>query len=115
MAENENNAPEQVSWNLSQILIQEIGGLIAQGSYAYRKGRVNSCFFAFQEIRVLIHADLSKEEKEFLDGLDRQRRGLKSNDPKNISFVRKYREKIMDLLSKYGYLISKKIDEVKMF
>jgi len=111
------NEEDQVAWNLSSILIQQIGILIIRGSTYYTKGNLIKCFFDFQEIKTLIHADLDPNEKKHLDKLEnilfKYRKEIKINNNFN-KYLRKYRERILEFLSKYGYLISKKKDSKKI-
>jgi len=133
-----NNEVEQSAWNLSQYLINSIGSLLQKASLHYREGRIESSFFNFQEIALLIHTDLVEDEdkkleewnaqigklwnywKEYTKKYENER--TSDNFKKMISYknehatqVRKYRLYVMSLLGKYGYLVSKKQDSSKMF
>lgn len=129
------NEVEQSSWNLSQYIIDSIGHLLQSASLNYRQGRINKCYFDFQEIALLINTDLNEEESKkiedlnkkigvLLQFLDKEDYGsMTAEDKREIllkrnecsSNIRQYRLYIMSLLGKYGYLVQKKQDSSKMF
>lgn len=69
MAEKENKEVQQSAWNLSAILIEQIGYLLSGSSTSYRQGRIQSSFFDVEEVRNLIHTYLEKDERKTLDDL----------------------------------------------
>lgn len=131
MAEEYKSESEQVAWNLSQQLIFQIGHLLQRASQNYVTGYMDKCYFDVREIRTLIFADLSKEEIIELKTLEGKITNAIAKSRSKISskpteeekkyraiqnlFLSRYRERMMELLSKYGYLISKKQDSSRMF
>ena len=137
MDEGGKNVTEQVSWNLSQQIIMQIGNLMSTASSDYLKGDYPSCFHKFREIRVLIGNDVSKEELAKLKEVEERiisyipytnptiknkyhNKGnlinyvnRQNNDAVYVLFT--YRELIIELLGKYGYHIAKKEETARMF
>lgn len=131
---------EQVSWNLSESIILQIGDLLQQARNSYLRGDLERCFYAVREIIFLIYADLSDEErgkieemrKNFLEYyrlsrvpnlkvrkiLEKQNGGmpdfveLKRKADEELSELRKY---LMILLDANGYTIQKKEETKRMF
>lgn len=130
---------EQVSWNLAEQIILQIGNLMQQATVTFLKGNISACFFHYKEIKLLVFADLNDEERERLIKLEKE---FNSNSvylnqellgrlnkevyhkiqskiiegiEKANSSLQEYRETLVKLLSKYGYHISKKEATNKMF
>lgn len=121
------------AWNLSSHLIQQIGYLLQSASSHYRNGDFQNSFFDTQEVRLLIHNDLTSVEDKQLDKLETNihkavRLITKLNyesegqDPRitkikvvHTHYLNKYRKLISELLGKYGYGMGKKEDSSKMF
>lgn len=126
---------DQVSWNLSSMLIKHIALLLQRSSNQYARGDYIACFISLKEIRFLIYADLTGPEVEVLRILEGKineqanksikvtPRGFsqmaKEDYTKIMSSTNKdlteYREEIMELLGDKGYLIAKKKDSGRMF
>lgn len=133
MAEEERKSSEyeQVAWNLSQQLILQISYLIQQSTANYIAGNLTKCYFHVKEIRTLIFADLNSEEVKELKEFEMKIGSSSVKAKPKISshptkdeltyramenmYLDKYRTRMMELLNKYGYLISKKADKSKMF
>ena len=134
------NVTDQVSWNLAQQIIMQIGNLLQTASSAFLRGSLASCFYHYQEVKILIFADINDKEKKILSELEEKfysscgslnkdairvsvRPELFSklepyiSQHKNTSsfILREYRETIISLLAKYGYHIAKKEDTGRMF
>lgn len=131
---------EQVSWNLSESIIQQIGELLHQSRTAYLNGELDKCFYAVREIIFLIYADLNEDErnkiedmrKRFLEYhklsrvpnikikkiLEKQYGevpdfvDLKAKADEELAELRKY---LMILLDANGYTIQKKQETQRMF
>jgi len=58
------------AWNLSQHDIALIGEFLTRASVYYRAGKIRDCFFDTEEIRGLIHTDLTRVEDQILDKLE---------------------------------------------
>ena len=63
---------EQVSWNLSQRISDQIDNLIQGCRRASLGGRQLSCFHQAKEIRLLINHHFKKDERERVDDLELQ-------------------------------------------
>lgn len=132
---SEVNEGDKSAWNLSQDLILQIGSLIGRVSNRWDRGDVMGSFYSVQEIKVLIWTDLSKEERielkkieadvhlskrEFLSAIKRREENALSRRiplqirDKTPTLVMRYRLRIMELLDKYGYLISRKQDSKRI-
>lgn len=131
---------EQSAWNLSQHIINQIGYLLQTASSKFRAGQIMSAYWDTEEIRTLIHADLDEKEKEKLDEWEiiisgqhstykklngnilkggkleeSENNMMKKTKMEHYKNVKKYRMYMMELLSKYGYSVSKKEDSSRMF
>jgi len=110
---------EQVSWNLSAILIMSIGEMLSRGNRYYIMGRIQEQFFCFKSIKMQIIQSLTKNERALLSDMETKiwNKKVQSKGNKNtlayhnfVYFVEGYQNLVMDLLDQYGYLISKKKD-----
>ena len=130
---------EQVSWNLSQKLSDQIDGLLRAGRRNARRGEDLECFFEFKELRLLINHHFSPDQVEQLDNFEEEinklsielkkstiekddleyqedsfERKLKTKliTLKNSRYltIEKYRKLILKLLDEYGYLMERKQD-----
>lgn len=133
---------DQAAWNLSQTIINQIGVLLQKSSDNFRAGRLQSSFYDTKEIRLLIHADLKPDERKLLDDLEsdvakylKQWKLCMLNEEEKVGLsirntsqsnlldirrlhgdaIKKYRENIMEKMSKYGYLVAKKKEVSVMF
>ena len=130
---------EQSAWNLSQHIINEIGFSLQRASRNFRSGNIQTAFWDVEEIRLLIHADLDSEESKKLDEMglsisklysscerlqniqeagtitQQQMKELQISKSNHYNEVKRYRMFIMELLSKYGYSVSKKESSSRMF
>lgn len=113
------NEEDLSAWNLSQNLIQQIGALIYSASQSFKSGKLNNSYWDSREIRLLIWHDLNDKEKKDLYSLEQNLgkmcsgKTITQESDKNY-FLTKYREMIIELLGKYGYLISKKKDSKRI-
>lgn len=123
---------EQVSWNLSQMLIIQIGNLLSEASKYFIMGSISDAFVRIQSIRMLISHDLSEEELSSLLDLENKyggqiinggnlNKGFKTDDRKlkvftdGRTYFIQYHGKVMNSLKKHGYSIPPKQDSSKMF
>ena len=124
---------EEVAWNLSQAIIDQIGLLISSFVKNYKVYDYEKAFRDMKSIRLIIVANLNtnertdtKSKEKSLDFLLSQRSFASNKDgfdnTKQIEFSKKngkdliknlddYVELLMDLLKKYGYLIPVKEDK----
>jgi len=58
---------EQVSWNLSQRISDQIDSLLCSGRRCNLKANILDCFFMYKEIRILINYHLKPEEIKLVD------------------------------------------------
>jgi len=61
---------EQVSWNLSQRISDQIDSLIQASRRASLGGRILDCFHQMKEIRLLINHHFKPAEKKLVDDLE---------------------------------------------
>lgn len=131
MSENEG---EQVSWNFASLLNMELGKLRARANAYFINRQLSkatetllamrmSCVHVLDdnEIKSLVAKEdellklIGQSEKEIRGfGTDSE---LKEKANANIQIYKKfttYNDELMNLLSKYGFLGSKKIDTTKM-
>jgi len=110
---------EQVSWNLSAILIMSIGEMLTRANRYYIQGLIQQQFFCFKSIKLQIIQSLTKNERALLTDMETKiwNKKVQSKGNKNtaayhnfVYFVEGYQNLVMDLLDQYGYLIGKKKD-----
>lgn len=123
---------EQVSWNLSEALIQQLGGLLQQASVYYVDRRYPRCFDCLKAIKLRVIQSLSEEERNnfitkeedimLRNNLDSNEKLIQKEYPKWLDNRKKlvmaidsYNTLLMDTLQKYGYLIKKQEDVKRMF
>ena len=136
---------DQVNWNLSQRISDQIDSLLQSARRANLSGRILDCFHFNKELRLLINHHFNPEELERLDNLERDINnifieikitGIKRendeyeysrkphDDPKKkrimlinnrALLIEKYRKGILNLLDGYGYLMERKSDASKMW
>lgn len=130
MVENNEN---QVEWNLSSSLIQEIADLLSEANNHIIKGSYVRSFQYLQGIKRRIVQNLSPaERKQFVTldssflayykaGFQSKKYPQKLNKPisyyanKAMVLLEDYNTLLMDCLERYGYLIQKKQDSKKVF
>jgi len=117
---------EKVSWNLSEILIKQIGNLLAQASSNFIAGRIGNAFTMMQTIRMLIHQDLKKEEIKDLNTAEKDAKNMSNSadlykgfqiDAERqkkffegrLKYV-EYHNLVMDCLKRHGYSIPPKAE-----
>jgi len=117
---------EKVSWNLSEILIKQIGNLLAQANSNFIAGRIGNAFTIMQTIRLLIHHDLGeKEVKKILKSEEEATsminntdmyKGFNVDEGKKILFFDGrakyvlYHNLVMSCLKEHGYSIPPKAE-----
>jgi len=123
------NKNEKVSWNLAQNLVMEIGEILHESTKAYLSGDIIKWFFQQKAIKMLVVSSLGKDERKIMS--DRETVISQLIKPATSEFVspkvnqravraklaflvEKYSECLMDLLEKYGYLISKRENAGRM-
>lgn len=125
---------EQVSWNLSQMLIVSIHSLLTKGSTNALAGDFRKSFNCFKEIRILIYPHLNEVELKKLKDIEDNFSSLmnianktapnsfKDESPEYLKArsglsksLDEYREMTMSLLDKYGFGVGRKQDASKMF
>lgn len=128
MSKEEEN--EQVSWNLSQIIIVEIGNNLRIASDLYYQRRFFDCFMKLKSVGMRVNPYLSVDEignlKTIEDSIFK-----KNSKTKRVGFgkptgeaaqafgsirikVDEYNNKLLSLLKKYGLLIATKEDKTKI-
>lgn len=118
---------EKASWNLSQLLIMEIGNLLSRSSDAYVSGNYSKAFENLKAVSMRVVSYLEQEEYEKLIDLESNMsmfvRGIKLRRPfekrHEVSLIAEmklqkkldeYNKLIFFLLKKYGLLIPAKKD-----
>lgn len=127
------NEGQQVEWNLSSGLIQEISELLASSNRHYINGRYSKAYSYLKAVKSRVIQNLgSKERKRFLKiekllckhisvgfhtkaNSDVKRKDIALSQTKAVFLIDKYNEELMDCLDKYGYLIGRKKDSKKIF
>lgn len=119
----------KASFNMAQILISQIGNLLAQTNYNYVRGDIPLAFYCTQSIKMNIVQNLDQDERKKLNELESKLAELIENynlvkrnkrdeakviNKKIAGLYLKYKEEVMDLLNKYGYLVSERQDASKM-
>lgn len=126
----EDNRTEEVSWNLSQILISEIGNLLNNASHNYVKRNYAKTFDYLKAVKMRIVAYLSEaeiknlcilEEKAYKYMEVRKPHGFKPITPEQSKnnfllwkLLDEYNTTLFILLRKYGLLIPMKEDTSKL-
>lgn len=121
---------EQVAWNLSSILIEQIGLLLKKAITENINGKIGNAFRVMQNIRLLIHHDLSPDEVKDLIDIEKKAsaiinngdlyKGFKADEDKKAKYFIglelyiKYHNKIMNALKKHGYSIPGKLDSTRI-
>lgn len=103
---------EQAAWNLSVAFLQEMSEHLYKASRWHLIGKLRQCLAEMREVKMLIFADLSKDELRNLTLLEGKITSSSTSKDMNIHLYQ-YRETIMTLLAKYGYSIGKKADITK--
>jgi hypothetical protein len=134
--------PQEVAWSMDDAQLQKISGLLGQANLYYIGGDYDKVAETLKACKgEFIHSLNSNERKDLKDlekemelsirayQLKRNDDWMTSSTDKIKKFIEKfmedhlhklkpqiedYREKIMDLLDKYGYLAKKKKDKTKM-
>ncbi len=128
MSGDDYEAREQVAWNIAADQAKHISNLIKRGIEFYLRGNSGECYWTFTGIKILINCELKDEEKDELKGIEKKankllpgwekyrrtiKDGITPNDELKKSRnefsgnVKRYMEKIMDLLKDLGYLPNK--------
>jgi hypothetical protein len=135
---------EQVSWNLSGQIIQQIGFLLQNSSNYFTNGNFYQSFISGTEIVLFLEPHLSDEEKKEImeletsfNRLENKFRNIarrkdeeedeflytqKENKKESLSLIKnqrfntlaRYRKLILNLLDKYGFSVSRKKDNTKI-
>lgn len=121
---------EQVAWNLSSILIDQIGLLLRKAVIENINGKIGNAFRIMQNVRLLIHHDLNEDELQELIELEKKAsiiinngdlyRGFEEDDQKKTKYFIglecyiQYHNKIMIALKKHGYSIPGKLDTTRI-
>lgn len=134
---------QQVQWNLSGQISDQIGALIHSASRTFINGMIINCYFYMKEIKVLINHHLTPEELKEVKGIETLvakyhkdyselmksfedenyedsddegiKKKIKLSKTKRDFFVLRYRELIIRLLDSYGYLMQRKKDSRRVF
>jgi len=140
----EENTNQEVSWNLSQQIINQIGYLLQKASSDYANGKIYPCFVSTTEVSLFLEPHLTNEEKNKLIGLEnnfnrtimqineasqikerdefeyytlktkKTRLNIKKLISERIKILTTYRKLILNLLDKYGFSVSRKKDNTKI-
>ena len=100
---------QQVSWNLSQSIIMEIGNLLQRANTYYLSGHLDQWFFSLKAIKMRFIQSLEPKEREELAELELNIISMGSFKLAMIQ-VENYNERIMDLLQRYGYAMKLRDD-----
>lgn len=107
---------KELAWNLSQGLVMEISQLLVQANTYYTKAEYDKAFSIMRAIKLRFIQNLSQEERIRLTRKEIE--FLKAKKTRSVSKMgwnyEEYNIAIMDLLEKYGFLISKKSDATKI-
>lgn len=134
MEQDSKSEPAQVSWNLSAMLIQDIGMHLAKSSMLFAENKFYDSYKELVVVEMRISTYFSDEEKKqirkYAPYLDKGGIIYSSlpNGSESIEYFRKmqdqikyhtllkqYNDLIMDALKKYGFLIKPSEDSKKMF
>lgn len=129
MVQNSNtSSTTEVSWNLSQAVIYELQNLLTQATNNYIRGDPIKSYFCLKAVKMRVIASFKPEERKSLRKLEidiaeqitqirKEEDSLRKQELLNIfsAHYEFYNEKLIDLLDKYGYLISKKQETSRMF
>lgn len=127
----DNFVSQEVAWNLSQAIIDEIALRLSHAVNDYIHYDFESCFRNLKAIKMIVIANLDDEEREeflgmeielgkLLGGMSNVKSGfqihkqLKFSKENGTSILQKldeYSEFLMDTLKDYGYLIPPKEDK----
>ncbi len=113
----DNPAPsDQVEWNLSSGIVNEIQNLLNTANRLYISGNILKAFWCLKSVKFRFIQSLEKEERTALRKIEKvfYEEKEKSNRNKMTFYYEEYNEKIMDLLDDYGYLIPKKKDSKRI-
>ena len=128
---------ERVAWNLSQAIIAELQKLLTASSVAYLKKDFPKMFSCLKAVKLRVISNLDKAERETLksmEGIIEKNMGVfdflstellfdhdeltvkkaRSQAMRLIKKIEDYNEIVMDLLEKYGFLISKSDDKTNL-
>jgi len=122
--------PQEVSWNLSMILIAEIGNLLNHASNNYVKRNYGKAFDYLKAVKMRVVAYLSKDEINKLSDMeDKAYKYIEFSKPKGFNpigesyyentfklwkLLDEYNTFLFSLLRKYGLLIPMKEDTSKL-
>jgi len=121
LSENEEKNSEQVSWNLSQALINEISSLLLQSNTQYLQGKIDQAFFSLKAIKLRIIQNLSEEECQAFRKLENLSflKLEKATEQQKLFLIGRnyenYNNLVMRSLQKYGFLIPFKQSSKQMF
>jgi len=126
----QNNSSDEVSWNLSQLFINEIGNLLNEASRNYVNRNYSKSFDDLKAVSMRVVAYLNEEEIEKLDKLEKNFYKNSNNTIKNgfekptikilkalklqLYYYTEYNNCLLKLLRKYGLLIPLKEDTTEM-
>lgn len=124
------NVNEQVAWNLSEILIGQIGNLLQKANTEFINGKIANAFVSMQTIRLLINQDLAPEEITALNSAELEAikimnsgsiyTGFTTNESKKKQYFLgraifvDYHNLIMGALKRHGYSIPPKPDSTRI-
>ena len=103
---------DQVEWNLSSALINEIQALLSISTRLYLAGNIRKAFWSLKAVKFRFIQSLNSEERTLLKDLEKEFfHSINKKEKNKMAYVYDvYTEKIMDFLEMYGYLIPKKKD-----
>lgn len=121
---------KQVSWNASGNLIMEISNKRSQSNNNFIEGNIKKAFNTLITIKNSVIQSLDLEERKSLSDIEKKfqkiTRALNTSLSSSFNthakhvytdayhlatkFYSEYNEKLMDILEKYGYLMSEKAD-----
>lgn len=124
------NTHEQVAWNLSEILIRQIGGLLQKANTEFINGHIANAFTTMQTIGLLIFHDLAPEEVTAITNAEKEARDIINSSGLYIGFkvdsnkrdkyfdgrtkFITYHNLIMKALKRHGYSIPPKPDTARI-
>lgn len=121
---------DKIDWNLSALIAEELGGLLAKATNNYLNGNLPNMFYCLKAIKMRVIQNIKVDERKILSDkekeIDKQILNLKFIGKKkrkelfiaqsNLArTIEEYNELVLDLLDKYEFLFKKQSDHKRMF
>ena len=111
---DERHTTNQVEWNLSAGILQEIQALLSKASNYYLGQNIKKAFWTLKTLKFRFIQSLEDKERKELKKIEEDFVSNHKDKGKVIILYENYAEKIMDLLDSYGYLLQKKKDSTRI-